>query len=471
MNSNNLILNTDSYKASHFLQYPPGTEFVSSYVESRGGRYAQTLFFGLQAFLKQYLTSPISRSDIDEAEQLLNLHGLPFNREGWEYILKRYRGYLPLSIEAVPEGSLIPTGNVMMQVVNTDPAVPWLTSYLETALLRAIWYPTTVATFSFQVRRLINAYLEETAAGTEGLAFKLHDFGARGASSNETAALGGLAHLVNFQGTDTVAALIAARRWYGAEMAGFSIPAAEHSTITAWGEENEEAAYRNMLQQFAGENRLLAVVSDSYDLWNALDNLWGGSLRKEVINNGGTVVIRPDSGDPVKVVTQTIEWLMRKFGARQNVKGFWVLPDYIRVIQGDGINPDSIAEILAAMKAKGQSAENIAFGMGAALLQKVTRDTQRFAMKASAIRIDGEWRDVYKDPITDPGKRSKAGRLALVEEDGGLATVRREDACDRNLMVEVFRNGEILQEWDFEQVRQRAADAAVTEGRAQSCLA
>lgn len=471
MNSNNLILNTDSYKASHFLQYPPGTEFVSSYIESRGGRYAQTLFFGLQAFLKQYLTSPISRSDIDEAEQLLNLHGLPFNREGWDYILKRYGGYLPLSIEAVPEGSLIPTGNVMMQVVNTDPAVPWLTSYLETALLRAIWYPTTVATFSFRVRRLINAYLEETADGTEGLAFKLHDFGARGASSNETAALGGLAHLVNFQGSDTVAALIAARRWYGAEMAGFSIPAAEHSTITAWGEENEEAAYRNMLQQFAGENRLLAVVSDSYDLWNALGNLWGGSLRKEVINNGGTVVIRPDSGDPVKVVTQTIEWLMRKFGARQNFKGFWVLPDYIRVIQGDGINPDSIAEILAAMKAKGQSAENIAFGMGAALLQKVNRDTQRFAMKASAIRIDGEWRDVYKDPITDPGKRSKAGRLALVEEDGELATVRRENAADRNLMVEVFRNGEILQAWDFEQVRQRAADAAVTEGRAQSCLA
>jgi nicotinamide phosphoribosyltransferase len=154
---------------------------------------------------------------------------------------------------------------------------------------------------------------------------------------------------VNFQGSDTVAALVAARRWYGAQMAGFSIPAAEHSTITAWGEENEETAYRNMLEQFAGEGRLVAVVSDSYDLWNALNNLWGGSLRKEVMRNGGTVVIRPDSGDPVTVVTQTIECLIKKFGAQRNAKGFWVLPNYIRVIQGDGINPDSIADILATM--------------------------------------------------------------------------------------------------------------------------
>jgi nicotinamide phosphoribosyltransferase len=456
MNYNNLILNTDSYKASHFLQYPPGTEYVSSYIESRGGRYPQTLFFGLQAFLKRYLMSPITQSDIDEAEELIRAHGLVFNQAGWRYILEQYGGYLPISIASVPEGRVIPNGNVLMQVVNTDPKVPWLTSYLETALLRAIWYPTTVATFSFQVRQLIKGYLEETADSIDGLAFKLHDFGARGASSQESTALGGLAHLVNFQGTDTVAALIAARRWYGADMAGFSIPAAEHSTITSWGEENEEAAYRNMLQQFAGEGRLLAVVSDSYDLWHALDNLWGGSLREEVINSGGTLVIRPDSGDPVKVVIETIERLMNKFGARKNAKGYRVLPDYIRVIQGDGVNPDSIAEILASMKAKGLSTENIAFGMGGALLQKVNRDSQRFAMKASAICINGQWQDIYKDPVTDPGKRSKAGRLALIEEQGSLTTVRQEEAADRNQLVEVFRNGELLQEWNFEQIRERA---------------
>lgn len=464
--NNNLILNTDSYKASHFLQYPPGTEYVSSYIESRGGRYPKTLFFGLQAFLKRYLAAPVTADDIDEAETLLSTHGLTFNREGWRYILEQYGGYLPLSISAVPEGSLIPTGNVLLQVVNTDPAVPWLTSYLETALLRAVWYPTTVATFSFQVRRLIKGYLEETADSSEGLAFKLHDFGARGASSNETAALGGLAHLLSFQGTDTIAALISARRWYGAEMAGFSIPAAEHSTITSWGEENEEAAYRNMLRQFAGEGRLVAVVSDSYDLWHALDNLWGGVLREEVIRNGGTVVIRPDSGDPVQVVTETVERLMQKFGSRKNAKGYRVLPDCLRVIQGDGVNPDSIADILAAMKARGQSAENIAFGMGAALLQKVNRDTQRFAMKASAICIDGQWRDIYKHPVTDPGKRSKAGRLALVEDGGVLTTVRLDEAVGDNRLVEVFRDGELLREWTFEQIRERAVNAADSVGPA-----
>ncbi len=460
MNNDNLILNTDSYKASHYRQYPPGTQYVSSYIESRGGRYPQTLFFGLQAFLKQYLSRAISRDDIDEAEALLCAHGLPFNREGWDYILSRYDGYLPLSISAAPEGSVIANANVLLQVVNTDPRLPWLTSYLETALLRAIWYPTTVATFSFEVRRLIAGYLEATADSSDGLAFKLHDFGARGASSNETAALGGLAHLVSFQGSDTVAALLAARRWYGADMAGFSIPAAEHSTITSWGAENEEAAYRNMLAQFAGEGRLLAVVSDSYDLWNALDNLWGGSLREEVIGNGGTLVIRPDSGDPVAVVTETLERLMARFGFRTNSKGYRVLPDYLRVIQGDGVNPDSIAAILAAMQAKGQSAENIAFGMGAALLQKVNRDTQRFAMKASAICIDGNWRDVYKHPVTDPGKRSKAGRLALLEEGGEWKTLRQEAADGRDRLLEVFRNGELRREWSLEQIRERAAEAA-----------
>ena len=455
--NNNLILNTDSYKASHFLQYPPGTEFVSSYIESRGGRYPETVFFGLQAFLKEYLTKPFTRADIDEAEAVFTAHGEPFNREGWEYILSQYGGYIPISISAVPEGSVIPVQNVMAQVVNTDPRVPWLTSYMETAILRAIWYPTTVATTSWQIRKVIGRYLEETADSTEGLDFKLHDFGSRGASSSETAAIGGLAHLVNFQGTDTVAALVAARRWYGADMAGFSIPAAEHSTITSWGPDGEEKAYQNMLDQFAGEGRLLAVVSDSYDLWNAIDNIWGGSLKDQVINNGGTLVIRPDSGDPVAVVTEAIDRLMGRFGYRENGKGYKVLPDYIRVIQGDGINPDSISEILTAMKAQGQSADNIAFGMGAAMLQKVNRDTQRFAMKASAIRINGQWSDVFKDPVTDPGKRSKAGRLALIQKDDDWRTVRSEEASEgADQLEEVFRNGQLIREWSLDQVRSLA---------------
>ncbi|WP_444928720.1 nicotinate phosphoribosyltransferase [Microbulbifer sp. SSSA002] len=454
----NPILNVDSYKTSHYLQYPEGTQYVSSYIESRGGQFKEAVFFGLQAFIKQYLTTPITAEHIDEAEELCLAHGLPFNREGWEYILQEHRGYLPIEIQAVAEGSVIPTKNVLAQVVNTDPLCFWLTSYIETALLRAVWYPTTVATQSWEAKKVIQRYLLETAENLESLPFKLHDFGARGASSEETAAIGGLAHLVNFQGTDTIAAVLAGRRYYAAPMAGFSIPAAEHSTMTSWGREQEANAYENMLAQFGGDNRLVAVVSDSYDLWSAIEDIWGGELKDKVENNGGTLVIRPDSGDPVDIVTQTIERLMRIFGASINSKGYRVLPDFIRVIQGDGISLHTIEAILSAMKVRKQSAENISFGMGGELLQKVNRDTMKFAMKASAVRVNGLWRDVYKDPATDSGKRSKKGRLALVyRQDGTPYTIREQDIGDRtNLLETVYRNGQLLIEQNLEAIRARA---------------
>ncbi|WP_419810429.1 nicotinate phosphoribosyltransferase [Bacterioplanoides sp.] len=454
----NLILNTDSYKTSHYVQYPEGAEIVSSYIESRGGDYAETLMFGLQAFIKQYLTKPISADDIDEAEALLTAHGVPFNREGWEYILNACGGYLPIEIQAVPEGTLLPVGNVMVQVKNTDPECAWLTSYIETALLRAVWYPTTVATVSKACKTIINRYLDETAENSDGLGFKLHDFGARGASSEETAALGGAAHLVNFMGTDTISGLVLARRFYGADMPGFSIPAAEHSTITSWGKEGESAAYANMLKQFGGEERLVAVVSDSYDLWNAIDNIWGESLKEQIENMGGTLVVRPDSGDPLEVVPEALERLMAKFGYTTNSKGYRVLPDCVRLIQGDGVSVASIEAILAALKERAISADNIAFGMGGELLQKVNRDTQKFAMKASAIRINGQWQDVFKDPITDPGKRSKRGRLALIKQADGYQTIREDElGSQANELVTVFRNGDVLVNWTFDEIRERAA--------------
>lgn len=457
MNSN-LILNIDSYKASHYLQYPPNTEFVSSYIESRGGKYADGVFFGLQIFLKNYLSKPISAADIDEAEDILTQHGLPFCRENWKYILQEHNGYLPLRIQAVPEGYVIPTQNVLCQVINTDPRCGWLTSYVETAMLRAVWYPMTVATISWHCRQVIHKYLQTTADTIDGIDFKLHDFGARGVSSCESAAIGGLAHLVNFKGTDTVPALTLARQCYGETMAGFSIPAAEHSTMTAWGQDNEQAAYENMVDTFGGEGKLVAVVSDSYDLWNAVDKIWGETLREKVENTGGTVVIRPDSGDPVRTTLEVVERLMDKFGYTLNGKGYRVLPPYIRVIQGDGINAESLENILKTLKNNKISAENVAFGMGGALLQKLNRDTMRFAMKASYARVDGQWRDVFKDPVTDSGKRSKRGRLALVKTDkGGYKTVREENLNGRrNELQVVFENGQLLADWSLTDIRRRA---------------
>ncbi|MEN0045259.1 MAG: nicotinate phosphoribosyltransferase, partial [Pseudomonadota bacterium] len=320
----------------------------------------------------------------------------------------------------------------------------------------AVWYPTTIASRSYECREIIRAALEDTADSADGLEFKLHDFGARGVSSRESAEAGGAAHLLSFMGTDTINGITALRRDYGADMPGFSIPAAEHSTITCWGRDREGEAYANMLDQFAGPQKTVAVVSDSYDLFDAIERLWGGELRERVKNSGGTVVVRPDSGNPADIVCESIRRLMDRFGYRENSKGYLVLPDYIRVIQGDGISPAEIQRILAVMKIHRLSAENVAFGMGGELLQNVNRDTMQFAMKASAIRIDGAWSDVYKDPVTDRGKRSKRGRLALVRTDDGFKTIRAEALGEQvNLLEPVYRDGALLVERGFDEIRDR----------------
>lgn len=450
--SNNIILNVDSYKVSMPFQYPQGTERVYSYIESRSPNES-LVFFGLQAFIKEYLAKPITKEDIDLAEEIWAAHGEPFYREGWDYILKEHRGYLPLVIKAAPEGRVIPSRNVLVTVENTDPKCFWLTTWVETALLRAVWYPTSVATISWQIKQVILKYLNET--GDPALIdFKLHDFGARGVSSLESAGIGGAAHLVNFKGTDTISGVMFARKYYGEKMAGFSIPAAEHSTITSWGKSRETDAYRNMLTQFAKSGSILAVVSDSYDIFNAAENIWGEELRAEVVNSGATVVIRPDSGDPVEVNRKLIEILGSKFGYETNSKGYKVLKN-VRIIQGDGVNKNSITDILEAFKTMGWSADNIAFGMGGALLQKVDRDTFSFAMKCSAAKINGAWVPVKKSPVTDSGKASKAGRYVLYYtlEQGFFSGV--EDWLG-NVLETVYHNGELGTEYTFEEVRKNS---------------
>ncbi|PNK61307.1 nicotinate phosphoribosyltransferase [Psychrobacter sp. FDAARGOS_221] len=458
-NLTNLILNADSYKTSHWLQYPPNSEYMSSYVEARKGDI-DVLFFGLQAYIKEYLAKPITVADIDEAETVITAHGLPFNRQGWERLVEKHGGYLPVRIQAVPEGSIIPVSNVVCQIINTDPEFYWLPSYLETSILRAIWYPSTVASLSYYCKNIIKAALEKSADSTAGLPFKLHDFGARGASSMETVALGSLAHLVNFSGTDSMTALVAASRWYGMDkdMPAFSIPAAEHSTMTAWGREHEQQAFANMLQQFGGEGHTVAVVSDSYDLWNAIDNIWGDALKEQIQTMGGTLVIRPDSGDPAKVVREALERLSVKFGTTVNSKGYKVLPDCVRLIQGDGISPYTLGKILNTIMQAGFSADNVTFGMGGGLLQQVNRDTMSWAMKASAIQINGEWKEIFKDPITSRSKRSKKGRLALIKQtNGDIKTIKESELSDAsdNLLQDVFVNGKLLVDDNLTRIRER----------------
>ena len=457
----NRIIDTDSYKASHWLQYPPNTTRAFFYLESRGSDrdWNETVFFGLQYLLKNYFLEPFTQDLVEEAKEVITAHGLPFNYDGWTNLIKKHNGKLPLRIRAVAEGSVVPLHNVLMTVETTDDEFAWVGSWFETQLLR-IWYAVTVATQSWQIKRDVYKYLSETADDADAeIAFKVHDFGSRGVSSQETAAIGGAAHLVNFSGTDTMAALLLHRKFYNSAMAGFSIPAAEHSTVTSWGRDNEIEAYRNMLKNFAKPNSLVAVVSDSWNIFNAVEKIWGEQLKQEVVDSGATVVIRPDSGEPTQVVSKVAQLLSEKFGFDVNSKGFKVLKN-VRIIQGDGVNQDSIRAILERLKAEGFSASNIAFGIGGSLLQKVNRDTLKFAYKCSAIVTNGELREVYKQPITDSGKNSKRGRLDLILKDGKYETVKIEDAetiaAEDSVLRTVYENAELLIDDNLDEIRKRA---------------
>lgn len=458
----NRIIDTDSYKASHFLQYPPNTTRAFFYLESRGSDrdWNETVFFGLQYLLKNYFLAPFTQAMVEEAREVITAHGLTFNYDGWTNLIEKHNGKLPLRIRAVPEGSIVPLHNVLMTVETTDDEFAWLGSWFETQLMR-VWYAVTVCSQSFQIKKDVYRFLRETADDADAeIAYKVHDFGSRGVSSQETAAVGGAAHLVNFLGSDTMSALLLHRRFYNCGMAGFSIPAAEHSTITSWGRDNEIEAYRNMLKQFAKPGKTVAAVSDSWDIYNAVERIWGEQLKQAVVDSGATIVIRPDSGEPIEVVSKVAHILGEKFGTTINSKGYKVLKN-VRIIQGDGVNQNSIKAILQRLKDEGFSASNIAFGIGGSLLQKIDRDTLRFAYKCSAIVVDGAWRDVYKQPITDRGKNSKKGRLDLIFRNGNYETVKLEAddqiAAEHSAMRVVYENGELLIDENLDEIRRRAA--------------
>jgi len=417
------------------------------------------LFFGLQYFIKKYLEGVVvTQAKIDAAEEMVNKHMASemFNREGWEHILNAHGGKLPVVIKSVPEGTVVPVKNVLLTVENTDPKCYWLVNYLETLLVQ-VWYPMTVCTQSRVQKQIIQKYMRETGCEEylPGLPFKLVDFGFRGVSSVESAATGGAAHMVNFMSSDTMAGYMLAKKYYGEEMASGSIPAAEHSTITSWGRDHELDAFKNMLTSFP--TGLVAVVSDSYDIFAACSDLWGKELKPLIENREGTLIVRPDSGDPPVIVVQVLDALGKAFGTTETSTGHKLLPKYVRVIQGDGISVESLPEILDAMVAAGWAAENIAFGSGGALLQKLNRDTQKCAFKCCEITMKGgEKRDVYKDPITDPGKKSKKGRLTLEDIDGVITTVTdgKGDAA-KDMLVEVFRDGALLVDQTFAEIKAR----------------
>ncbi|WOO88620.1 nicotinate phosphoribosyltransferase [Mollicutes bacterium LVI A0078] len=467
----NIILMSDSYKYSQWKQYPNGATKMFSYLEARGGetgKYSQniTQFFGLSYYIKRYLNATITSDMVEEAEMIITSHGLPFNKQGWMRVVEVHDGKLPLKIRAVAEGSVVERRNVLMTIESTDPELFWLVGWAETLLMK-IWYPTTVATLGYNIKQLITSFMEKTADTNDKVPFMLHDFGYRGVASEEQAGIGGMSHLVNFMGTDTVAALMYARKYYGADMPGFSIPASEHSTITSWGagSVNERNGFINMIDQFGKTSDIYACVSDSWDFYSAI-NTWI-ELKDQVINAGGQLVIRPDSGDALTNVMYALRNLSSEeaYGYTVNSKGYKVLNN-VAIIQGDGVSSDLIYDILSAMENEGFSAQNIAFGMGGALLQgnyesSINRDTHKFAIKCSAIEIDGKTQVVYKDPITDKGKSSKRGYLDLKRIDDNYITVEydhyptAEELADSQL-VTYFENGEIVKSYLFDEVKSNA---------------
>ena len=457
----NIILLTDSYKQTHYRMLPYSVGYLGSYFEARaGGEYDETVFFGLQYIMRRYLEGVrVTQRMIDEAKALCTDHFAQdlLNISGWQRIVDVHGGKLPVSIKAAPEGTVIGESNVLLTIENTDPNLPWLTNHLETLLVQ-LWYMCTVATISRQNKKVLLEALKKTGT-PEKLPVMLHDFGCRGSSSMESAATGGAAHLVNFIGTDTMPAMVMLMKYYNTDVVpGISVPAAEHSTITSWGKHSEVDAYRNILERYP--SGFVSVVSDSWDIYNACENIWGGVLKDEVLNNKDrTLVIRPDSGEPTVIVPTCLEILGEKMGYSVNDKGYKVLPDNVRMIQGDGITRHSLPSIVQSIIDAGWSLDNIVFGSGGGLLQDCNRDTLRFAMKCSWTKDkDGKkvWR-VSKAPASDPTKNSKSGKLKLVKSyTGEYETVGLWDARRDNL-VEVFRNGTILNETTLEAVRERAA--------------
>ena len=407
--SPSIILDADSYKFSHFALYPEGTNAMYSYVEARLKGVA-IVPFGIQMWIKKNLLSPINADQIDEAERIAKLHGVPFNREGWEYIISEYNGYLPITIKGVPEGSIVMSSTPIFSVLCDDPKVFWLASYIETSLQRAIWYPTTIASNDLENYTQLKWLYDKGSDNPAMIDFSLHSFASRGVSSRETAEIGGLSHLIFFKGTDDVVALKAARDYYGCEMAGYSVVATEHSIQCAYGIDGQKQYLDRVLDVYGKPGAIVSVVMDGYDIFREVDLLCTDYFVNRIKQSGCKFVVRPDSGDMFDVVPKILTKLEKAFGVTINNKGKKVL-NSVGVIQGDGINHTTLPMLAQKVFDCGFAPENVIYGSGGGLLQQVNRDTFRFAQKTSAIRVGDAWIETVKNPITDPGKKSKGGLL------------------------------------------------------------
>jgi nicotinamide phosphoribosyltransferase len=463
----NICTDTDSYKQLHYLIMPDGTTKAYDYFEARkGARFPETVFFGLQFLLKELEGVQFDQNDIDEAREEMTAHfGYDkFNTEGWTKMLANYGGRLPIEIYAVAEGTPVPVGNVLFSVENTGDEF-WLPGHLET-ILTHVWHPMTVATLSREIKKLIVKYLDKTSDNAGALPFLLHDFGFRGVEDKIAAGRGGAGHLVNFLGTDTLKAMKFIEENYGVPYAGigYSVFATEHSLMTSRGTLGEPELIQAALDKIP--NNIISMVADSYDYYRFVRDHVGKQFKQQIIdrnakNPGAVFVIRPDSCTPThktpeELVLWTFQQLEADFGVTVNSKGYKLLHPAVGVIWGDGIDIVGMEKIFALLFHNGYDTSKLPCGSGGGLLQKINRDTQRCAFKCSAQLQNGTWVDIQKNPL-DASKKSKAGKLALIKENGEFKTIRLEDLGEReNLLKLVYRNGEVINPITFDQVRKNA---------------
>lgn len=481
----NFILNADSYKNDHGRMLKHGVQYMEgSIIPRKPSRHStHVCSFGVQIVLKDYMSGiQITKEAIDIAEREITRAGYQFNRERWEYIVSEYGGKIPLTIRAVPEGTIIPVGVPQVRVFNTDPKVVWLVGYVETMLQRGVWYPSTVASNAYSLKCLIAGVMRRHTGNGDpnSVAYHVHNFGDRGAPCYEAAVLSGASHAVFFSGSDSLASNMHINDWYNSDGSYLSsVLASEHSVTCS----NSDASRRNdfnmalkmlcilkeqisYVKETGNGAPVVSMVIDTYDAFRFVRDFLGTELKQMIIELGelgGKVVARPDSGNPVEMTIKIIELFMEKFGYTVNEQGYKVLPKYLGVLQGDGINEDSIREIIAVLDEKKISIENQLFGMGGGMTHPAKgRDTFSYAMKATAQFVDGAWEDLFKDPITDVGKRSLRGRQTTYRcKESGKIFAERIELQDVNpmiedMMVDVFVNGELVNESTFDEVRERA---------------
>lgn len=416
----NVILDVDSYKLCHQAMYGRlGVSKSFSYIEPRITN-TKIFYVGLQMYLKRM--KPITHRMIDEAKVFFANHivggGEMFPEADWRRVVDEFGGYPPLKIRGLPEGTVIDSRNALVTIECDVPGLAWLAAYFETTILRAVWYPTTVGTKSWTIRQVLRDYvrLSSDLPVEEAVSYMYHDFGARGVSSITSAGLGGAPHiLAGSMGTDTITGALFANEYYNnGAMSAYSVFATEHSIMTMRGREGEEQTVRDIIAEFGrGPGSIVSIVSDGYSIYDLADK-YCTTLKPLIIESGIRLVVRPDSGEPVEVITWLLNRFEQGYGVTINSKGYKVL-NVIRILQGDGLSTvDDFKRISEGVLAAGFSIENIVFGQGGGLLQMVNRDTYKFAMKTCAAEINGEWIRVYKDPITDSGKRSKSGKLTVV---------------------------------------------------------